>query len=155
MIYFRKLKMHASKAFAMKNLSGLLKFLKDPHAEKIQKLKARYLELDDLSIVAVEIGNTAVYRSLQQEMREVFFDYLTAIAVDSVYSLAPHVLIIWLISLKWSSITVPLVKWQVNILGAYLHSYILIQFGHLLLKQIKTKFMPKFPKIDFIRSIYH
>ena len=83
----------------MTKVSDLLKFLKDPHTEKIQQLKERYQELDDLSNVAVEIGNATVYKSLQTEMKEVFFDYLTAIVVDSVYRLVPHVLIIWIISL--------------------------------------------------------
>ena len=127
----------------MKKVSELLRFLKDPHAEKISQYKGRYEELEDLSNVAVEIGNAAAYKSLQAEMREVFFDYLTAIVVDSIYKLVPHVLIIWLISLKWQSITVPIVNWQVNILGAYLLLYILFHIGQLLTKPIKHKLLPK------------
>ena len=126
----------------MKKVSELLRFLKDPHAEKISQYKGRYEELEDLSNVAVEIGNAAAYKSLQTEMKEVFFDYLTAIVVDSIYKLVPHVLIIWLISLKWPSITVPIVNWQVNILGAYLLLYALFHIGQLLAKPIKSM-LPK------------
>lgn len=136
----------------MKKVSELVRFLKDPHAEKVSQLKGRYEELEDLSNVAVEIGNAAVYKSLQAEMREVFFDYLTAIVVDSIYKLVPHVLIIWLISLKWQSITVPIVNWQVNILGAYLLSYLLFHIGQLLAKPIKSKLLPKLGLLGFIRS---
>ena len=137
----------------MKKVSELVRFLKDPHAKKVSQLKGRYEELDDLSNVAVEIGNAAAYKSLQAEMREVFFDYLTAIVVDSIYKLVPHVLIIWLISLKWQSITVPIVNWQVNILGAYLLSYILVQIGKLLVKLIKSKLLPKLGLLGFNRSL--
>ena len=127
----------------MKKVSELVRFLKDPHAERINKHKGRYEELQDLSNVAVEIGNAAAYKSLQTEMKEVFFDYLTAIVVDSVYKLVPHVLIIWLISLKWPIITVPFMNWQVNILGAYLLLYVLFHIGQLLAKPVKSILLPK------------
>ena len=70
--------------------------------------------------MAVEIGDAVAYKSLEAEMKEVFFDYLTAIVVDSIYKLVPHVLIIWVISLKWPIITIPFANWQVSIFGAYL-----------------------------------
>lgn len=136
----------------MKKVSELVSFLKDPHAKKISQLKGRYEELDDLSNVAVEIGNAAAYKSLQAEMKEVFFDYLTAIAVDSIYKLVPHVLIIWLISLKWQSITVPIVNWKMNILGSYLLLYMLFYIGQLLAKPIKSKLLPKLSFLGFIVS---
>jgi hypothetical protein len=119
----------------------LFKSLKDPHTAKIRQLKDRYQELDDLSTVAVEIENEAAYKSLQIEMKEVFFDYLSAIVVDSVYKLVPHVLIIWVISLKWQSITVPIVNWQINILGGYLLSYLIYSIGQLLANPIKSKLL--------------
>lgn len=136
----------------MMKFSELVKFLKDPHTEKIQKLKGRYQELDDLSNVAVEIGNAAVYKNLQTEIKEVFFDYLTAVVVDSVYKLVPHVLIIWVISLKWQSITVPLVNWQVSILGVYLLSYLIFHVGQMLVKPIKTRLSPKLGLTDVAKS---
>ncbi|SHH51401.1 hypothetical protein SAMN02745177_02719, partial [Desulforamulus hydrothermalis Lam5 = DSM 18033] len=66
---------------------SILRFFKNPHRQKIEDLKKRYQELDELSSVAVIIGDGAAYHSLQSEMREVFFDYLTAVVVDSIYSL--------------------------------------------------------------------
>lgn len=120
-------------------VSDLLKFLKDPHTKKVQQYKDRYQELDDLSDVAVEIGDASAYKSLQAEMREVFFDYLTAIVVDSIYKLVPHVLIICLISLKWPTITIPFLGWQVSIFGAYLLGYILLYVGKSFGKPIKSR----------------
>ena len=137
----------------MKNISKLVRFLKDPHAEKVSHLKGRYEELDDLSNVAVEIGNAVAYKSLQEEMKEVFFDYLTAIVVDSIYKLVPHVLIIWLISLKWPSITVPIVNWHVNILGAYLLLYVLFHIGQILAKPIMSRILSKLDSLGLIRSL--
>lgn len=121
----------------MKHDFELLKFLKDPHTEKVQLYKERYQELDSLSNVAIEIGDEAAYKSLQSEMREVFFDYLTALVVDSIYKLVPHVLIIWLISLKWASVTVPFTNWRISILGAYLLAYFLFYTGKLIVKPLK------------------
>lgn len=122
----------------MNKFSELLKYLRDPHTKRVQHYKGRYQELDDLSNVAVEIGDEMAYKSLQLELREVFFDYSTAIVVDSMYKLVPHVLIIWIISLKWPSITVPIVDWKVNILGFYLLTYLIFHVGKLLVKPIRN-----------------
>lgn len=122
----------------MKKTSQLIKFLKDPHSKKVQHYKGRYQELDALSNVAIEIGDAAAYKSLQAEMKEVFFDYLTSVAVDSIYKLVPHVLIIWLISLKWPYVTIPFVNWQLGILGLYLGTYFLFHIGKSLAKPIKS-----------------
>jgi len=137
----------------MKTVSEILRYLKDPHAEKISQFKGRFEELEELSNVAIEIGNAPAYKSLQTEMKEVFFDYLTAIVVDSIYKLVPHVLIIWLISLKFPSITVPIVNWQVNILGAYLLMYVLFHIAQLLAKPIKRRLLPKLRSHGFVRSL--
>jgi len=117
----------------------LFKSLKDPHTAKMRQLKDRYQELDDLSNVAVEMENEAAYKSLQIEMKEVFFDYLSVLVVDSVYKLVPHVLVIWVISLKWQSVTFPIVNWQVNILGAYLLMYLIYNAGQIIASSIKSK----------------
>ncbi|GAB6156204.1 hypothetical protein JCM17380_49560 [Desulfosporosinus burensis] len=138
-------------ALAMKRISELVKFLKDPHAKRVQQHKGRYQELDDLSNIAIEIGDEMAYKSLQSELREVFFDYTTAIVVDSIYKLVPHVLIIWLISLKWPTITVPFVDWKVNILGFYLLSYMIFHLGKLLAKPIMTA-LSKLRIFGFVRA---
>lgn len=135
----------------MTKFSGLMKLLKNPHAQKIQQLKERYQELDDLSNVAVEIGNAAAYKSLQTEMKEVFFDYLTAIVVDSVCKLVPHILIVWTISLKWQSITVPILNWKASILGVYLLLYLIYSVGNLLANPIKSR-LSKLSILGFSRS---
>ncbi|AQS60521.1 hypothetical protein B0537_06030 [Desulforamulus ferrireducens] len=123
--------------------SKLVNFFKNPHGEKIQRLKERYQELDELSNVAVKIGDGAAYRSLQAEMREVFFDYLTAIVVDSIYSLVPHVIIICIISLKWPTVTLPLVNWEISIFAGYFVCYISYYLSKGILGFLKSRFSSK------------
>lgn len=120
-----------------------LKFLLDPHKENIQAAKSRYQKLDDLSNIAVDIGDVMAYKSLQIEMKEAFFDYLAAIAIDSIYKLIPHVLIIWLISLRWQSITIPVANWKANILGAYLLAYLIFYFAQLIAVRVKNSLANK------------
>jgi hypothetical protein len=126
----------------------LVKSFKDSPSKKIQQLKERYQELDDLSEVAIEIGNSAIYKSLQTEMKEVFFDYLSITAAASIYKLVPHVFIIWLIGLKWQSLTVPLINKRISILGAYLLSYLIFHLGQILAKLIKSGLSPKLGLAD-------
>jgi hypothetical protein len=127
-------------------------FCRDSHTKKIQQLKERYQELDDLSNVAIEIGNAAIYKSLQTEIKEVFFDYLTITAVDSVYRLVPHVLIIWAISLKWQIITVLLINKQISILGAYLLAYLIFHIGQVLAKPLKSRLSSELGLASITRS---
>lgn len=135
----------------MKKVLEFMKSLRDPHAQRIQKHKGRYQELDELSNVALEIGDKIAYKSLQTEMREVFFEYLTAIVVDSIYKLVPHFLLIAIIGFKWKTITVPIVNWEVNILAAYILLYISFHIGQLIVKQIKKKFLPKLELLNSTR----
>lgn len=146
----RKRRLQVSR-LPMKKISEILRFLKAPHTEKVQQIKVRYQELDDLSNVAIELGDATAYKSLQAELKETFFDYLTAVVVDSVYKLVPHVLIIWALSWKWQSITVPIVKWRVNILGAYLLFYLIFNVGQLVANPIKSR-LSKFSLFRFSRS---
>lgn len=127
----------------MGKITEWIKHLRDPHAKKAKELKDQYQELDELSNVAVEIGDVAAYRSLQSEMREVFFDYLTAVVVDSIYHMVPYVLIIWLISLKWNSITVPFINKEVDVFAAYLFAYMVYHLGKMIAGSIGTKFIYK------------
>ncbi|MCL5780944.1 MAG: hypothetical protein M1119_08620 [Firmicutes bacterium] len=136
----------------MKTISCLIKYFKDPHGRKIQKLKERYQELDELSDVAVKIGDASAYRSLQSEMREVFFDYLTAVVVDSIYHLVPHVLIIWLISMVVPVISIPIINRQVSIFVAYLMAYLAFYVGKAIIKSIKSKLGHKLGLLGFTVS---
>lgn len=122
----------------MKLLTRMISFFRDPHGKKIQGLKSHYQELDELSDIAVKMGDISAYKSLQAEMREVFFDYLTASVVDSIYRLVPHILLIWLVSLFIPTIKIPLINWQVNIFALYFLAYFTYYIGGWILNYVKT-----------------
>lgn len=87
-------------------LIRLVAWLKAPHKEKMEELKKRYKDLNDLSQVAVEIGDGAAYQSLQTEMKEVFLEIFSLAIVEGLYALLPHVLLIALLSTRFNTITV-------------------------------------------------
>lgn len=89
----------------MEVLLKFVKWLKAPHGKKMEKLKSRYKDLNDLSQVAVEIGDEAAYRSLQSEMKEVFFEIFSLSIIDGIYWLLPHVLFITVLSVRFSMIS--------------------------------------------------
>lgn len=89
----------------MSTFFKFVKWLKAPHRNKMEKLKSRYKDLNDLSQVAVEIGDEAAYRSLQSEVKEVFFDIFSLAIVEGLYSLLPHILLITVLSMRFNIIT--------------------------------------------------
>lgn len=107
-----------------------IKWLLNPHKQKIESLKKKYKELDELSTAAIGLEDINAYHSLQNEMREVFFDYITAIFVDGLYTMLPHVLLIWLLSIKYRTITIPVVNYQVNIVIWYPLLYLLLYLSY-------------------------
>ncbi|SHN81785.1 hypothetical protein [Desulfitobacterium chlororespirans] len=125
------------------NILRFLNFLKDPHSQKIQQHKQRYQELDQLLKVAADIQDAAAYKSVEAEMREVFFEYLTALGIDSLYKFSPHLVLACLISLKFKTITIPLFDWSINTVFAYLGMYFLF---HLVLKPLFKLIMSRHAK---------
>lgn len=136
----------------METIAKLIRYLRDPHSKKVKQLKEQYRELDELSNVALEIGDGSAYRSLQSEMRDVFFDYLTAIVVDAIYNIVPHVLILWLLSLKFKIITLPIVNWEMNIFAAYLMAYLGFVLCRRTFNYIKTKLCTKAEVAGFVEA---
>lgn len=121
----------------MKLLSRIISLFRDPHGKKIKGLKSHYQELDELSDIAVKMGDITAYKSLQAEMREVFFDYLTATVVDSIYRLVPHMLLIWIVSIFIPTINIPLINWQVNIFALYFLAYFTYYIGGWVLNHVQ------------------
>ncbi|TWH55997.1 hypothetical protein DesLBE_0181 [Desulfitobacterium sp. LBE] len=125
--------MNLERSFTLVNILKFLNFLKDPHSRKIQQHRQRYQELDELLKVAVDLKDAAAYKSVEVEMKEVFFEYLTALGIDSLYKFSPHLVLACLISLKFKTITIPLFNGPINTVFAYLGMYFLF---HLVLKPL-------------------
>lgn len=135
----------------MQIFKRIFNYLKDPHGKRVQELKDHYRELDELSNIAVEIGDVNAYRSLQIEMRQVFFEYLTASVVDTIYRLAPYVIIICLISIKWKTVTVPLINWEIATFGAFLLGYLVSLLGRWMFSYIKSNIGVKFNNLSMAK----
>ncbi|SFH32230.1 hypothetical protein SAMN05660649_04741 [Desulfotomaculum arcticum] len=78
-----------------------------PNRAKQQELQDRIKELQELSNLALEIGNRQIYKNLQVESNELLMKYLTYAFFDGLRFLAPHLFILAIISTKISSIHLP------------------------------------------------
>lgn len=124
----------------MSTFFKFIKWLKAPHRNRMEKLKNRYKDLNDLSQVAVEIGDEAAYRSLQSEIKEVFFEIFSLTIVEGLYSLLPHILLITVLSLRFNIIT---------LFGREIGIYIWYPVCAILLYVIRKKNIPR--AISFLR----
>jgi len=86
---------------------GKIDQLLHPHREKQEKLLARMAEYRELSSLALESDNEAMYSLLQRELNEMFCEYLTWCFLDGIGYLIPHALVMWLISLRFPVLNLP------------------------------------------------
>ncbi|MEG6616053.1 hypothetical protein V6C27_06380 [Peptococcaceae bacterium 1198_IL3148] len=80
--------------------------LKQPHREKKEKLLAEIKKYNELSESALQMGDGEAYHALQERIREIYFEMLAASVLESLTSLVPHFIIMWLLSLKFRQITI-------------------------------------------------
>lgn len=78
-----------------------------PNREKQEEIQNRLKELQELSSIAMEIGNKQIYRNLQVEMNELFMKYLTYVFFDGLRFIAPHLFLLALITSQVRFIYVP------------------------------------------------
>lgn len=78
-----------------------------PHRERQEKLISRMAEYRELSSLALESDHKVMYSLLQREMNEIFCEYLTWCFLDGIGFLIPHILIMWLISLRFPVVVLP------------------------------------------------
>ena len=78
-----------------------------PNRAKQQELQDRIKELQELSNLALEIGNRQIYKNLQVESNELLMKYLMYAFFDGLRFLVPHLFILAIISTKISAIHLP------------------------------------------------
>ncbi|WP_027365272.1 hypothetical protein [Desulfotruncus alcoholivorax] len=88
-------------------VSALLDKWFHPNRAKQQELEDRIRELQELSNIALEIGNRQIYQSLQVESNELLMKYFVYAFFDGLRFLVPHLFLLALISTKISSIQLP------------------------------------------------
>jgi ABC-type multidrug transport system fused ATPase/permease subunit len=80
--------------------------LKKPHREKKEKLLNEIKNYNELSETAMLLGDREAYQALQERNKEAYFEMLAASILESITSLVPHFVIMWLLSLKFKQISV-------------------------------------------------
>lgn len=85
-----------------------------PHRDKQEEIQNRLKELQELSSLAMEIGNQQIYRNLQVEMNELFMKYLTYVFFDGLRFIVPHLFILAFITSQVRFIYLPV---QLPLLG--------------------------------------
>jgi len=75
-----------------------------PHQARQEEALARLREYRELSSLALESGNEAIYCCLQKEMNQTFMEFLTWCFLDGIGSMIPHVAVMWLLNLWMPSI---------------------------------------------------
>lgn len=87
--------------------SDRLNKLLHPHRAKQAELMARIKELRELSVIATDAGMPEMYQSLNREANELLMEYFVLSFLEGIRFLLPHVVAIWLLSIKFSIITLP------------------------------------------------
>ncbi|WP_104373373.1 hypothetical protein [Desulfocucumis palustris] len=101
-----------------KKIFALAKNLLHPHREKQERLMSRIKELRELSSIASEAGMHSMYQSLNKEANELFMEYLVLCFLDGMSFLLPHAVILWLLSIKFSTLALPVsLPWVGNQIG--------------------------------------
>lgn len=79
---------------------------KNPHKAKKERLLEELEHYNDLSRTAVEIGDYDAYKAIQMQIRDKYWELLSTSMCDALVFILPHVIIMWLLSLKFRYITV-------------------------------------------------
>jgi hypothetical protein len=106
------------------------------------QLQNRIQELQELSKIALEIGNHQIYRNLQTESNELFMKYLTYVFFDGLRFLVPHLFILAIITSQirfiYLPVSLPVLGNEIAVVLAYPVLAILL---HILYKRYKKRTM--------------
>ena len=114
----------------------------NPHSGKVQELKEKLNNYQELSVTASELGNAEAFTAVQTLYRETYMELMTISFCESLYSLLPHILCIWLLSFMFGPLVIG--NYKIGILLWY--PAIIISY-----KLIHKKFKVSVSKNDTIR----
>ncbi len=124
-------------------MSGVQKALDKwfhPNRGKQEEIRNRLKELQELSNIAMEIGNRQIYRNLQVEMNELFMKYLTFAFFDGLRFLVPHLFLLAIITSQVRFIYLPFeLPLFGNEIGIILIYPVVAILAHVVYKRIKNK----------------
>ncbi|HBX23148.1 MAG TPA: hypothetical protein DEF34_05895 [Desulfotomaculum sp.] len=111
-----------------------------PNRAKQEEIQNRLKEMQELSKLATEIGNKQIYKNLQVEMNELFMKYLTYVFFDGLRFIAPHFLLLAIITSKVSFIYLPVnLPLFGNEIGVVLLYPVMAILAHFAYKRFRSK----------------
>ncbi|WP_066639452.1 hypothetical protein [Desulfolucanica intricata] len=92
-------------------------FKSNPHEIRVQELRVKLKKYQELAEDAYKLGDAEAYRAIETMIRETFMELMTASFCAGLYSLLPHIILIWLLSFLFGPIHVG--NYQIGILLWY------------------------------------
>ena len=89
----------------------------NPHTGKVKELKDKLNSYQELSVTANELGDAEAFTAVQAMYRETYMELLAISFCESLYSLLPHIIFIWLLSLMFGPLVIG--KYKIGILLWY------------------------------------
>jgi len=89
----------------------------NPHTGKVKELKEKLNSYQKLSVTASEFGDAEAFSAVQALYRETYMELMTISFCESLYSLLPHILCIWLLSFIFGPLVIG--KYKIGILLWY------------------------------------
>ncbi len=115
-------------------LSMLKKIDINPHKKKKERLLEELKHYNELSEMAVKLGDADAYQALQVRIKDTYWEMMSASFLDAFIYLLPHVLIISLLSIKFR--TIHILGLNIDVLLYYVLAIILFKVG----KKVYVKF---------------
>lgn len=85
---------------------AIFHILAKPHKAKKEKLMGEIKYYNELSEIAIHLGDSEAYHALQASIRGIYFDMLAASFLETFSLLLPHFIIMWLLSIRFSQISI-------------------------------------------------
>ena len=70
----------------------------NPHSGKVKELREKLNTYQELSVTASALGDAEAFSAVQALYRETYMELMAISFCESLYSLLPHILCIWLLS---------------------------------------------------------
>jgi len=113
-----------------------------PNKDKQEEIQNRLKEMQELTKIAAEIGDRQIYKSLNTEMNELFMKYLMYVFFDGLRFIAPHFLLLAIITSKVNFIYLPVdLPLLGNEIGVVLLYPVLAIMTHFAYKRLRSKKM--------------
>ncbi|WP_031515237.1 hypothetical protein [Desulfofalx alkaliphila] len=110
----------------------------NPHKLKKERLVSELRHYNELSTTALQLGDYESYQAVQSKIRDTFWELMAASFCDAMLFILPHVIIMWLLSIKFKHIY--LFGAQIEIIIWYPLLVLMCYLGKGMLKRYRKTF---------------